>query len=888
MSIGLTWQKLDLHLHTGASHDFVSEVTPQEIVDKAIENDLDAIAITDHNTGAWIDDIKRAAEGTNLTVFPGVEVTCRGGKSGIHILGIFDPLKDSQHIANLLSELGIPADEQGTPEALVSKNFASIEQVIDLIIERDGIAIPAHVNSSKGILTDVRGQQRVSLMQHSGLLAIEATDFHKKPGKRTIDFFNGNNPDYKRKLAVYQASDNPSSDNGGHGLEGIGQRPSYFKLDVVNLEGLRQCFVHPDARIKLAHEDSGYAHIVSLKVGGNGFLKAQDFDFHSGLNSIIGGKGVGKSLVIEFIRFCLGDVSSDDNLKLDHIGKIEKQLGTDCPIELVYRTSSGARYKIETRFLGKRQSKTEINSSTSCINLDTGEKYSGDITELFPILAYSQTEVIKIAESKTAQLDLIDRFIDETVFINRINSLEDKLCSNDQELCISIESKAQLEQIDHELNTTKEKIANIDQLLSNDLFDSMKQSERKQNLLGKNRSALDKAGLSLDNWLVEVGNFVALDVPIDWKEDNDIVEQTELVQAAYATITQQIHSLKLELEKFTARAQNVTDKWIPQFESLTAEYNKLVVGQGADQEELEKKRRSLEHEKNEYEERAQRHRVHAESFTSLNSQRKRLLDQLEQAYRDYYNLRSDKYTELANASGGKLRLTLAHAENIDNYNSRLSELLKGGSNAPSVETRNKVAKSMTPRQFIELVQEKDVGKLAKLAGITELWAERVIDKLWLTDKNFADVLALQHSFFPEDVPNIQYAKSTDTFAGLHELSIGQKCTALLIIAFSEGKIPVLIDQPEDALDIISVWENVTLKLLENKQKRQFILTTHNSSVAVSADSDQFIILGADADKAEILEKGAIDRNEVKKSVINHLEGGAESYRLRQNKYLNSD
>jgi len=114
--------------------------------------------------------------------------------------------------------------------------------------------------------------------------------------------------------------------------------------------------------------------------------------------------------------------------------------------------------------------------------------------------------------------------------------------------------------------------------------------------------------------------------------------------------------------------------------------------------------------------------------------------------------------------------------------------------------------------------------------------------------------------------------------------VGQKCTALLIIALSDGTMPIIIDQPEDALDILSVWEDIAKKLRRGKDSRQFILTTHNSSVAVAADSDQFIVLKAGATSGRVVASGAIDLPEVRKAVIDHLEGGDEPYRLRASKY----
>jgi ABC-type Mn2+/Zn2+ transport system ATPase subunit len=163
-------------------------------------------------------------------------------------------------------------------------------------------------------------------------------------------------------------------------------------------------------------------------------------------------------------------------------------------------------------------------------------------------------------------------------------------------------------------------------------------------------------------------------------------------------------------------------------------------------------------------------------------------------------------------------------------------------------------------------------------------AERVLDKLWAAD-NFVDVLALQHDCYPQDAPSIKYNKGHGQFASLDELSVGQKSTALLIIALCDGKMPVIIDQPEDALDIASVWEDIAKKLRHGKYGRQFILTTHNSSLAVGSDSDNFMVLmPLSGDRARVSYRGAIDRQDVRQAVIDHLEGGDEPYKLRQRKY----
>ncbi len=59
---GLRWRKLDLHVHTPASEDYSGpHISADEFVTKVLAKGIDGIAITDHNTGDWIDRVKSAA-----------------------------------------------------------------------------------------------------------------------------------------------------------------------------------------------------------------------------------------------------------------------------------------------------------------------------------------------------------------------------------------------------------------------------------------------------------------------------------------------------------------------------------------------------------------------------------------------------------------------------------------------------------------------------------------------------------------------------------------------------------------------------------------------------------------------------------------------------------
>ena len=412
---GLHFYKLDLHVHTPASKCYLDKKqTAEQIIQAVVDMGLHGIAVTDHNNAAWIDEMKKAAADRGLVIFPGVEISLELG----HVVAIFDPSATQKDVEGLLGKLDLKPDEFGKSETVCTK---SVYEVVDTIHSRGGLAVLAHIDQLKGIFNDnLKIKEDGSINVPAPLLKIiNEAQFD------AVECASGRLPDgfdeahhVKRIPAFYQASDNSDpQEPTKHSAAGIGSRHSWFKLDQLDIEGLRQCFADPEVRIQLMgmHGENGYSKIIGMKVGPTGFLRNQKFDFHEGLNCLIGGKGVGKSLAIEILRFALDQApSSDENLLEDHIKKLEKRLEAGNPVEVIYQVADGTQYRIRRVFEGRANGprSLECNSTLSCVNLSTDDEYKGDITRLFPILAYSQTEVIKIAEDKNAQLQLMDRFID--------------------------------------------------------------------------------------------------------------------------------------------------------------------------------------------------------------------------------------------------------------------------------------------------------------------------------------------------------------------------------------------------------------------------------------------------------------------------------------------
>jgi predicted RNA-binding protein with PUA domain len=114
------------------------------------------------------------------------------------------------------------------------------------------------------------------------------------------------------------------------------------------------------------------------------------------------------------------------------------------------------------------------------------------------------------------------------------------------------------------------------------------------------------------------------------------------------------------------------------------------------------------------------------------------------------------------------------------------------------------------------------------------------------------------------------------------LSLGQKVVAMLsfILGYSEYSNdyrPLIIDQPEDNLDNQYIYKNLVKQLRKVKEKRQVIIATHNATIVTNAKADQVCVMTSDNKNGWVETTGYPGEIRVKKHIINHLEGGEDSF-----------
>lgn len=91
---------------------------------------------------------------------------------------------------------------------------------------------------------------------------------------------------------------------------------------------------------------------------------------------------------------------------------------------------------------------------------------------------------------------------------------------------------------------------------------------------------------------------------------------------------------------------------------------------------------------------------------------------------------------------------------------------------------------------------------------------------------------------------------------------------------------ILIDQPEDDLDNIIIYDEVITAIKKKKQKMQFVFETHNSNIPVLGDAERIFMVEYQDTKIDI-SQGNIDLKTTHKQVVDIMEGGKEAFNKRQ-------
>ena len=341
---GMRAVKFDFHIHTPASKCFAlkknqtAEQAYFEILDAALENNLEAIAVTDHNTFAGfnelmcqirLSDSKAKADYNRLLILCGIEITCFSK----HLLAIFNSDFNEERQNRFLEEIGIKSEDRGESSAVADLYGAPL--LMDIIANYGGIAILAHADTEKGFLysfcrakgeaideLSFSGKSLANIIKSSNLYGIQVAQ-----RSNTVKLKDKlSNKDYirnDRQLAFLYFSDyhgkalgDIDSNADGHA---VGEVYSVANLTHISFDSIKMILSDPTARItNLDEPDEMPVSIIGCAISSR-VLHENERDyclvrFNPRMNCLIGARGTGKSTILEIVQHI---IALDDNHQIE-------------------------------------------------------------------------------------------------------------------------------------------------------------------------------------------------------------------------------------------------------------------------------------------------------------------------------------------------------------------------------------------------------------------------------------------------------------------------------------------------------------------------------------------------------------------------------------------
>lgn len=852
----------------GQTSPFRDEASYNVALIEALKTEgIEVISLADHYRVKHGRGLRQAAEEAGILVFPGFEAKT---KEGVHVLCIFDRARDEETLERFIGACGVLDAKGASPTGTLD-----FSELLEKGPEWGAVFVAAHVTQpAGGLLAVLTGQSRAEAWRSPHLLACSIPGLLSHAPDNLRPILENKNADYQRPkgraVAVLNAQDvNGPADLGKPGAW------CWIKMSEVSIQGLRQAFLDPESRVRLAGDPAPEDHVelVALAWQG-GFLDGVAIRFNENLNVLIGGRGTGKSTVVESIRYVLGlePLGSDARVAAEGIVKSVLQPGTK--ISLLVRSPRPDRreYRIE---------RTVPNPPI--VRSDTGEvlPYTPrDVVARAEV--YGQHEIGELARDKTKRTRLLDRFVDPDAALAR------RKADTKREL---ERSRARILEVQREMAQVAERLASLpalEQTLSRYQQAGLEEKLREQTLLIREERALKTAVERLEPF-DEHSGALRSNLPIDraFLAPRAVEElpDKDLLRAADEALSQAeagIVAAVEQLESRLAAARSALDMTHSQWKARRA----------AAQETLDKALRSL-----------QASRVDGQEFLSLRQQiedlqplreRKATLErETEELDRRRRNLLAEwedvKRGEYQRLERAATRVTRRLAQRVRvqvDFEGDREPLLqairdRGGRVAETVKAL-KGHQSLSLRELAESIRG-GTEALARKYGIrgaqADLLAQGAPDlALRIEELDLPPTTRIELNTAPADQP--------PEFRDLDELSTGQKATAVLLLLLLESDAPLIVDQPEDDLDNRFVTEGIVPKMREEKLRRQFVFATHNANIPVLGDAEQILGLEVREGRGEIRTEltGSIDSDAVRALVEELLEGGRDAFELRRLKY----
>lgn len=864
------WAKfwaVDLHVHTPASEDASDGDfgNPKDVVRAARAAGLDCIAVTDHNTAGWCDAMTDAAEGESLVVLPGVEISTTEG----HLLGIWEEGTASSVIEDVLVRIGISRADFGRLDVTSHQGLLETAEEIQ---KASGIAIPAHIDKERGLLG-------LAVRNHANALLAS-------PVFAALEFVSQATPEVvkqrssgKSTTAFIQNSDAYDASLNRHASSGIGVRRTWIKAARPDLIGLKHALNDPSLRVALseARTQSDHARITAASVS-QGFLKDINLTFSPDMNCLLGGTGSGKSLSLEVIRFALNqqvDADAFPQIRDEVDNRLRVALGPDSEVTVDFEIS-GERHRVQRRY-------SVIPGAPVVFKDVNGNWFETDVpvTQVLKVAAFSQGEVLEYARQPVGRMALIDAELDLADLGLESARIKGELHINGEALIRLRAREYQLVESAADEKQLTERIAQLSDLFESDMVTLQAEWTKDKAAVTKLLAEIPSGPSSTE---------ITFRVP-DAKVIKANAARFERIRAAvadFAGVQDNARQLQenglLELKKVLEQSQ---DDIGVEFDTFTDEFDALLSEKSGTsvkllRSELETAQTKLGHSQAASEELREEVRPH---ITRTMFDREQLLNELKTVRGAIRAMRRSRIDVLNRKTAGHVKLDIPTSGDTAAYREKLEALKVGSRVRESV--LDSLAKSVHPFALARSILGGDAtlgGQLPEGVAATDV--ARLITNI--DDRSSWDELLSLQIVDTPDILRIKFRKPEgQAYAGIEDLSHGQKCTAILVVLLADGDNPVLVDQPEDALHAPWIEDYLVERLRSLRGHRQYVFATRSPGLVVSADAEQIITLRATAQAGELEASGSLERHDLNKLALHHLEGGRPPFERRAKKLIPS-
>lgn len=644
----------------------------------------------------------------------------------------------------------------------------------------------------------------------------------------------------------------------------------WIKADPT-FEGLKQIIYEPEERVVIQENypeplKSIYT-LVSTKISNSKIsedleIEENEIPLNPNLIAIIGGKGSGKTALLDLMANCFEDrckrAGEDKN---SFVQRIEKQK-PDLTIEISFNGKDVEKFS--------KQLTDDIffpHSKITYLPQGKIEEYTGDrkkLHEKIKEIIFSNKEVIESGYKQKFE-ELIGRIKTLEKEIKDINSEIHSLEEDTKpEKARDLENKKKIKE--GELKDKEAKLQNLIKKIESPSREKVERVSKEKNNLKLRYSQLEAAKNALTGLQGEINKFLEINSKIH-EINSNLRELGFSVEIPPITLEEQLNVIIKALELIKSEIYNIEF----QIDSKTKKLDELTG--------IEKKHADLLKEIDDIN----------KEIESLNTQ----LDEIRKKQEEILRLESKRKEKYKEVIKNHLELKRIYEKIIEKFSIGKDEILS------DIDFKSSIIFNQT--DFEE--RAEDVFDLRRVTPecIQELSAK--LNKFISDD--ITESQSKINEYLNEALNLEQFLKKTRTSldfynwifgnyfslnteilfndTSMDKLSMGQKGTVLLKILLGKDNNPLIIDQPEENLDNKFVYEALVDAFRDAKKKRQIIIATHNANLVVNTDAEQVIV--AEFKNNKISYKcGSIENPMIRKEITTLLEGGEEAFKRREKKY----